>query len=316
MGNVYSSLSDISFRFHQNNDQDFNYMVQDVGFGIRYKTPVGPLRVDFAYGLNPPHFVGFKGTVQDLLACNPNLPPASCRRCARSCRRASAVSNSSFRLDRLLMRLRLLMLIACSCLMAQGTMIDRTSIIVGEHAILESQINRDIRVTDFLNRDPLIFSLAARRAAASRLVDQEIIRQQIRSGDYPVATEAEADETLAQLQRERFGGSDAAFRQALARYGITFATLKDRLLWQMTVLGFIDARFRPAVVVTDQEIQQYYKEHEAALKREHPPAKSAADLRSEIEQIVAGTRVSQLLDEWLKDQRTQIRIEYLDKSLA
>jgi outer membrane protein assembly factor BamA len=76
MGNVYSSLRDISFRFHQNNPQDFDYMVQDVGFGIRYKTPVGPIRVDFAYGLNPPHYVGFSGTPAQILNCNPNVPLA------------------------------------------------------------------------------------------------------------------------------------------------------------------------------------------------------------------------------------------------
>ena len=38
----------ISFRVHQNNIQDFNYMVHAVGFGVRYKTPVGPVRVDLA----------------------------------------------------------------------------------------------------------------------------------------------------------------------------------------------------------------------------------------------------------------------------
>ena len=39
---MYRSFYDISFRFHQNNLTDFNYMVHAVGFGIRYKTPVGP----------------------------------------------------------------------------------------------------------------------------------------------------------------------------------------------------------------------------------------------------------------------------------
>jgi outer membrane protein insertion porin family len=72
MGNVYSSLSDISFRFHQNNPQDFDYMVHSVGFGIRYRTPVGPVRADFGYTLNPPHYVGFSGTPAEILNCNPN----------------------------------------------------------------------------------------------------------------------------------------------------------------------------------------------------------------------------------------------------
>ena len=74
MGNVYGSLRDISFRFHQNNAQDFNYMVHAAGFGIRYRTPVGPVRADFAYSINPPNFVGFSGTPSQLINCNPNIP--------------------------------------------------------------------------------------------------------------------------------------------------------------------------------------------------------------------------------------------------
>ncbi|HXF26080.1 MAG TPA: BamA/TamA family outer membrane protein, partial [Bryobacteraceae bacterium] len=75
-GNIYKSVGDISFRYHQRDLQHFNTMVQAAGFGIRYKTPVGPVRVDLSYVLNPTRFVGFKGTIQDLLQCNPNLPPS------------------------------------------------------------------------------------------------------------------------------------------------------------------------------------------------------------------------------------------------
>ena len=72
MGNVFTSLGDMSLSYHQANQKDFNYTAQAVGFGVRYKTPVGPLRLDLAYALNPPSFVGFKGTTQQLLQCNPN----------------------------------------------------------------------------------------------------------------------------------------------------------------------------------------------------------------------------------------------------
>jgi outer membrane protein insertion porin family len=74
MGNVYSSIDQISFRYRQGSYQEFNYMVQAVGFGIRYRTPVGPIRVDFSYSPNSPRFVGFSGTRDELLSCNPNLP--------------------------------------------------------------------------------------------------------------------------------------------------------------------------------------------------------------------------------------------------
>jgi outer membrane translocation and assembly module TamA len=35
---------------------NFNYVSQAVGAGIRYKTPIGPISLDFAYNLNPPVF--------------------------------------------------------------------------------------------------------------------------------------------------------------------------------------------------------------------------------------------------------------------
>jgi outer membrane protein assembly factor BamA len=80
LGNVYTRLSDISLRFRQKNLQDFNYAVQDAGFGLRYKTPVGPVRVDLAYAINPPKFIGFKGTPLQLLQCGPNAAPVgACR---------------------------------------------------------------------------------------------------------------------------------------------------------------------------------------------------------------------------------------------
>jgi outer membrane protein insertion porin family len=67
MGNIYSGLDKLSFRVHQNGLQDFDYMVHAAGFGIRYKTPVGPVRVDLAYSINPPTFHGLTGSYQDLL---------------------------------------------------------------------------------------------------------------------------------------------------------------------------------------------------------------------------------------------------------
>ena len=74
-GNIYSRPQDISFRLKQKIEQvtptkklyDFNYLVNAVGFGVRYRTPIGPVRFDVAYSVNPPQFYGFKGTRQQLL---------------------------------------------------------------------------------------------------------------------------------------------------------------------------------------------------------------------------------------------------------
>ncbi len=56
-GNVYSSSRFMRiFKFQQSSPTDFNYTSAAVGVGFRYKTPVGPIRFDVGYNLNPPRF--------------------------------------------------------------------------------------------------------------------------------------------------------------------------------------------------------------------------------------------------------------------
>ena len=47
----------------------------------------------------------------------------------------------------------------------------------------------------------------------------------------------------------------------MKRYGLTEPKLREQLLWQLTVLQFIDERFRGGVVVTDDDVRDYYDEH-------------------------------------------------------
>lgn len=79
MGNIFNNFSDISLAYHQPSISNFNYSVQAPGFGIRYKTPLGPIRVDISYALNPPRYQGYSAslTTQQLLACNPNPAAAA-----------------------------------------------------------------------------------------------------------------------------------------------------------------------------------------------------------------------------------------------
>jgi outer membrane protein assembly complex protein YaeT len=56
-GNVYSTIRKMRLlKFDQSSPTDFDYTVHAVGMGVRYKTPVGPLRFDVGCNLNPPRF--------------------------------------------------------------------------------------------------------------------------------------------------------------------------------------------------------------------------------------------------------------------
>ena len=88
MGNVFQNASDMFpsiKRFHQPNEAtcanvstsigtcNFNYFSHAIGLGARYKTPVGPIRVDFSYNLNPPKYP----VIYDFNGSNPYEGQAS-----------------------------------------------------------------------------------------------------------------------------------------------------------------------------------------------------------------------------------------------
>lgn len=53
IGGTWKTLNDINMKFGtDNNDNDEYYLKSGVGFGIRFATPVFPLRLDWGYGLN------------------------------------------------------------------------------------------------------------------------------------------------------------------------------------------------------------------------------------------------------------------------
>jgi outer membrane protein insertion porin family len=83
-GNVYSTLGNVSFRVSQQNLHDFDYMVHAVGFGLRYRTPIGPVRLDLAYSINPPRFFGFNGSEQDLINAGVNPCAGVPSRCSET----------------------------------------------------------------------------------------------------------------------------------------------------------------------------------------------------------------------------------------
>jgi outer membrane translocation and assembly module TamA len=43
-------------KFTQNSPADLDFNVLSAGIGIRYRTPVGPVRFDVAYGFNAPRY--------------------------------------------------------------------------------------------------------------------------------------------------------------------------------------------------------------------------------------------------------------------
>jgi hypothetical protein len=197
---------------------------------------------------------------------------------------------------------------------ALAVIIDRIAIVIENRIVKESDIKREIRVTSFLNNEAPDLSLPSEKKAANRLIDQVFIRREIEVGDYPAATLQQADQQLEKLKKERFR-TEAAFEQALRRYSLTSLDLRTQFQWQLTALRFIDVRFKPAVLISDDEIEKYYRDHTAALRREYPSKSSLNDLRAEIREILTNEKVNQQFFAWLDEQRKGTKVQFLEASL-
>jgi hypothetical protein len=205
---------------------------------------------------------------------------------------------------------RLVLILAVVLQIKAAVVIDRIAVVVGKQAIKLSDIDRDLRLTEFLNNTPLDLSGAAKRKSAERLIDQAIIRDAIATGAWNRATDSDAAGMLDQIRRDRYAGSDANLRRQLMRYGISEDDLRAQLLWQMTVLHFIDERFRPGVVVNDQQVRAYYDQHLAQLRRENPANNSFPAVEQKIRDILAGEEVDKQFEAWLDGARKDQRVEY------
>jgi hypothetical protein len=193
------------------------------------------------------------------------------------------------------------------CLTAGAVVIDRIAVIVDKYVIKASDIDRDLRVTEFLNNQPLDLSVAAKRKAAERLIDQTVIREEMEKGAYPPATATDVDAMVRKVLPARAA--------ELARYGFTEAQLRMQLQWQLDVLKFIDERFRPGVLVTDDQVQTYYNQHKAELQKQYPQVKTAAGMEPAVRAKLEGDQVDLNFDQWLTAARKRSRIVYRQEAL-
>jgi hypothetical protein len=173
---------------------------------------------------------------------------------------------------------------------AAAGVVDRVAVVVGTDVVTETEVLREVRLTQFQNGEPLELSPMARRAAAERLVDQILIRREMTIGGYRLPTDAEAAAMLRKFRQERFT-SVSDFRAALDRYGISEAELRERLREQLAAIRFTDTRFHAGLPAA-------------------PPADGAERLaEGSAAQPESGT-VDQQMESWLREARSRVRVQF------
>lgn len=202
-------------------------------------------------------------------------------------------------------------MLLCVLLAAMSSeIIDRIAVTVEDSVITESQLRKEIRVMAFLDGTEPDLSGANRRRAAERLIDQYLMRREMRFTRYP---DPDPDEITAQMKQVAGRYKSAPeYRAALDRGGITEADVRDAITRAIAVVHFIDLRFRPEVQIVEPELMGYFqKECLPAWKKTHTgPDPTFDELRSECEEAMVSQGVDQRVESWLKDTRGRTRIHF------
>jgi hypothetical protein len=199
----------------------------------------------------------------------------------------------------------------------QAVVVDRIVISVGDKIVTESELGERIRLTAFQNHEKPDFSLASRQKTAQLLVDQKLIEREMDVGRYPRLDAAGRKSLLADYAKADYKSNPAAMAAALKSYELTAQELEDDLGRQSDLLTFLNLRFRPAVQVTDQDVQKYFDTVVKGAGKAGQQAQAGAlnEMRDDIEQKLTGERANKELDLWLADQRKRTKIVYLEKDL-
>jgi hypothetical protein len=203
--------------------------------------------------------------------------------------------------------MKLCLIFPLAAFLANAIVVDRIAVTVGNQVITETEILREITLTAFLNGEKPSFTPENKRKAAEREVEQKLIRREMELGHYPEGADEDAAELLDTTAKNV--GSEEELERQLAELGLTVRDLEQHLLWQLTLVRFIDLRFRPAIQVTAQDVQQYYT-REFLPKQEPGQQVSLSEVREQILQSLTAQRADQQLDEWLKHAKAITRIEY------
>jgi hypothetical protein len=199
--------------------------------------------------------------------------------------------------------MRMILLFAMT-LAASATIVDGIVATVGRAVITDSMVRRSLRNAALLAREPLRETEAVWEDFRNRLIEQALVKEEIRISRYPVAQPDEIRSGVEQI-KEQLGGP-AAFEEQIKVYRLTEADVAENVAWQLTFARFITYRFRPAVQVSEEALRAFYAKWKPAGVK--PAFEESRDL---VENEFIAEESARYLDRWLKEVRQTTRIETL-----
>lgn len=192
-----------------------------------------------------------------------------------------------------------------------GEVIDRIVATVNGHIILQSDWDEAMSYEALLNGRALNqFGDDDRRAVLDRLIDQELLGEQMKSAYFEHASEAEAAARLEEARKQYPEAATAEGWQAvLARFGLAEKNLVAHVRQQIDLMRLVDARLRPAVQIDSKSIEAYYREKFVPqLKLPGAADTPSAEVSARIRELLTQEKVNELMVSWLQSLRSESKV--------
>jgi peptidyl-prolyl cis-trans isomerase SurA len=192
-----------------------------------------------------------------------------------------------------------------------GQVIDRIVATVNGHIILQSDWDEALRYEALLNGRSLNqFTDDDRRAVLDRLIDQELLGEQMKSAFFQHASEAEAAARLAEARRQYPEAATAqGWQMVLGKFRLAEKELVAHVQQQIDLMRLVDAHLRPAVQIDSKTIEAYYREKFVPqLKQSGAGEVSLADVSGKIRELLTQEKVNELMVSWLQSLRSESKV--------
>jgi peptidyl-prolyl cis-trans isomerase SurA len=192
-----------------------------------------------------------------------------------------------------------------------GDVIDRIVATVNGHIILQSDLDEALCYESLLSGRALsLFTDEDRRAVLDRLIDQELLDEQMKSASFQHASEAEAAAQVAEARKQYPDAlTDSGWQLRLARYGLTEKALVTHVQQQIDLMRLVDAHLRPAVQIDSKTIEAYYRDKFVPqLKQSGSGQVPLEDVSAKIRELLTEEKVNELMVSWLQSLRSESKV--------
>lgn len=189
-----------------------------------------------------------------------------------------------------------------------GEVIDRIVATVNGRLILQTDWDEALSYEAVLNGRTLTqFTDDERRAVLDRLIDQELLREQMQGDDFQHASAAEATARIGDARKlYPEAATGEGWQAVLAKFHLNEKELLSHVTQQIDLARLVDARLRPAVQIDAKTIEAYYREKFVPqLKQSGANEVPLADVSARIKELLTEQKVSELLVSWLQTLRSE-----------